>query len=199
MPAKTKTPLNRSKGGKPAGIKVKRTRPDNAAPERKGRRSRKRQIAPLLHTYDAPKPPGARFSPAAANRAVRWIETNCRHHKGRWAGEPLIPHGVATPARARDIRLAQAGRHAADQSRSTSRCRARPASRRSPRRSASTSRSATASRARRSSSPPSTRTRRRSATSPRAIWSRRRRSYSSRCSSITRPRQWSCRTTPAAF
>lgn len=79
----------RSKGGVPAGTKQKRKRPDNAAAESKGKRPGKRQIPPLLHTYDAPKPDDARFDKAAARRAVRWIERNCRHHKGRWAGQPL--------------------------------------------------------------------------------------------------------------
>lgn len=78
----------RSKGGRPIGARSRRRRPDVPSP-RKGRRSGKRQIPPLAHTYDVPKPPGCYFDRRAADRAVRWIETNCRQHKGRWAGEPL--------------------------------------------------------------------------------------------------------------
>lgn len=85
-PAKPKAP--RHKGGRPVGARTKRRRPETVTPT-KGRRPGKRQIEPLLHTYDAPKPEGAYFDKRAANRAVRWIERNCRHYQGRWAGEPL--------------------------------------------------------------------------------------------------------------
>lgn len=86
---KDSKPNRRSKGGRPIGQTSRRRRPEPAA-AKKGRRPGKRQIPPLLHTYDAPKPADAYFDGKAANRAVRWIEKNCRHHKGRWAGEPLF-------------------------------------------------------------------------------------------------------------
>jgi phage terminase large subunit-like protein len=35
------------------------------------------------------EPAGAKFSKAAADRPVRWIETNLRHYQGRWAGQPF--------------------------------------------------------------------------------------------------------------
>ena len=47
------------------------------------------EVEPLFHTYDAPKPEGAWLDEKAANRAVRWIERNLRHYKGRWAGQPF--------------------------------------------------------------------------------------------------------------
>lgn len=78
----------RSKGGRPVGARSHRRRPEVAV-EKKGKRSGKREIKPLLHTYDAPKPKGSYFDKRAADRAVRWIEKNCRQHKGKWAGEPL--------------------------------------------------------------------------------------------------------------
>lgn len=84
----TSTAAPRHKGGRPAGTVSKRRRPQTVE-LRKGKRSRKRQIEPLLHTYDAPKPDDAYFDRRAADRAVRWIESKCRQHKGRWAGEPL--------------------------------------------------------------------------------------------------------------
>lgn len=34
-------------------------------------------------------PRGFWFDPAAADHAVGFIETHCRHHKGEWAGQPL--------------------------------------------------------------------------------------------------------------
>ena len=74
--------------GLPPGQRQKRIRPETA-PHKKGKRSGKRAIPPLLHTYESPKPEAAYFDRAAADRAVRWIERNCRQHKGRWAGEPL--------------------------------------------------------------------------------------------------------------
>lgn len=86
----TSAPNARSKGGRPIGSKSRRRRPTNAPEARPGKRSGKRAIAPLIHTFDAPKPEGAYFDKAAANRAVRWIEKHCRQAKGRWAGEPLL-------------------------------------------------------------------------------------------------------------
>jgi phage terminase large subunit-like protein len=74
--------------GRSPGVRSKRSRPATVE-EKKGKRSGKREIAPLLHTYDSPKPAGAYFDEKAANRAVRWIEKNCRQYQGRWAGEPL--------------------------------------------------------------------------------------------------------------
>jgi phage terminase large subunit-like protein len=56
---------------------------------KRGRRPTVVEIEPLFHTYDAPKPAGAVFDAKAADRAVRWIETNLRHFKGRWAGAPF--------------------------------------------------------------------------------------------------------------
>jgi phage terminase large subunit-like protein len=83
--AKRKTAYGRT----PGQLHI-RKRPETIAPEKKGKRSGKRAIPPLLHTYDAPKPEGAYFDATAANRAARWIEKHCRHSKGRWAGEPLL-------------------------------------------------------------------------------------------------------------
>jgi phage terminase large subunit-like protein len=71
-----------------AGTRQVRQRPAVAEP-RDGRRPRLREIDPLWSTYGAPKPEGARFVKARADRAVRWIEANLRHYKGRWAGAPL--------------------------------------------------------------------------------------------------------------
>lgn len=79
---------DRSKGGRPVGTRSARSRPTSHA-EKKGKRSGKREIEPLLHTYDAPKPKGCYFDEKKARHAVRWIEKNCRQHQGRWAGEPL--------------------------------------------------------------------------------------------------------------
>jgi phage terminase large subunit-like protein len=59
------------------------------APRRRGRRPRVLEVDPLLATYDAPKPPRARFDETAAQHAVSWIERNVRHFKGRWAGRPF--------------------------------------------------------------------------------------------------------------
>ena len=38
---------------------------------------------------DAPKPPGSSFDQAEADRVVKWIESNLRHFKGKWAGMPF--------------------------------------------------------------------------------------------------------------
>ena len=56
---------------------------------RRGTRPTLAEVAPLFHTYDAVKPPGAYFDEKAADRAVKWIEGNLRHFKGRWAGQPF--------------------------------------------------------------------------------------------------------------
>jgi phage terminase large subunit-like protein len=70
----------------------RRRRPKTVGPT-KGKRPRLAEIAPLFSTYDAPKPEGAKFSKAAGDRAVKWIESNLRHFQGRWAGRPfyLLP------------------------------------------------------------------------------------------------------------
>jgi phage terminase large subunit-like protein len=60
------------------------------APVKRGKRPTVPEVEPLFHTYDAPKPEGAVFDERAANRAVRWIEGNLRHFKGRWAGSPFF-------------------------------------------------------------------------------------------------------------
>jgi len=44
--------------------------------------------APLFHTLDQPKPPGAYYDEEAAEAAVEFIEAR-RHFKGRWAGSRL--------------------------------------------------------------------------------------------------------------
>jgi hypothetical protein len=55
----------------------RRKRPRTAEPT-KGRRPAVVEVEPLHHTYDAPKPEGARFVKAAGDRAARWIEGNLR-------------------------------------------------------------------------------------------------------------------------
>ena len=63
------------------------------------RLGRERQERDLLLAYggkeprdprDTHHPRGLWFDAAAGDFAVRWIEKFCRHHKGEWAGKPLI-------------------------------------------------------------------------------------------------------------
>ena len=70
-----------------------RQRPKDVAqvPRRRGKRPTLGEVEPLFHTYDAAKPSGSYFDEKAAARAVRWIEGNLRHFKGRWAGRPFYP------------------------------------------------------------------------------------------------------------
>lgn len=56
------------------------------AKPRPGRRPPLPEIRPLYCTYDEPKSAGAVFDQRAADHAVRWIERNLRHYKGRWPG-----------------------------------------------------------------------------------------------------------------
>src|SRR5215207_3101708 len=75
-----------------AGQIEKRRRP-TPAKAKNGKRPRLAEVEPLWSTYEAPKPKGAKFVKARADKAVRWIESSLRHYKGRWAGLPfyLLP------------------------------------------------------------------------------------------------------------
>jgi phage terminase large subunit-like protein len=48
------------------------------------------EVDPLYHTYDASKPEGAYFDEQAADHVVEWIESNLRHYKAEWAGQPFL-------------------------------------------------------------------------------------------------------------
>lgn len=47
------------------------------------------EVDPLYHTYDQAKPEGSYFDDEAADHAVDWIESNVRHYKAEWAGQPF--------------------------------------------------------------------------------------------------------------
>jgi phage terminase large subunit-like protein len=72
---------------------VERRRRPTPAKVKKGKRPRLAEVQPLWSTFGAPKPDGAKFVKARADKAVRWIEQNLRHYKGAWAGQPfyLLP------------------------------------------------------------------------------------------------------------
>lgn len=82
---KSAKPSKSPGAGAPAGSRHRRTRPDSA-PTKRSIRPRRKEVPPLFSTYDQPKPPGAYFDEAAADHAVKWIEGELRHFKGRWAG-----------------------------------------------------------------------------------------------------------------
>jgi len=84
--------FERSGVARVAGTRQVRKRPV-VVPPRPGRRPSVREIEPLFSTYDAPRPAGAFFDEARARHAVRWLEGNLRHYKGRFAGEPFYLMG----------------------------------------------------------------------------------------------------------
>ena len=51
------------------------------------------EVEPLFSTYDAPKPAGAWFDEAAADRTVEVDRAKLRHFKGRWAGTAVLLMG----------------------------------------------------------------------------------------------------------
>lgn len=64
------------------------SRPEAGRLERLGYERHARDLA-LAASPDG-HPRGLWFDEKAGERAVRWIEKFCRHHKGEWAGKPLV-------------------------------------------------------------------------------------------------------------
>jgi hypothetical protein len=58
-------------------------------------------------------PRGLVIRPAAGERVVQFIEGYCKHHKGEWAGKPLLLEARQKDDHHADLRLAARRRHAA--------------------------------------------------------------------------------------